>query len=108
MNLLFQSKEADTKFFEAAEKSESVRNWLIQRLSGYAHVPEDTVVELTIGLDFGDQMKKEFADFMWCITTVDRHQYNMGNTTDNKLVMNGGLIYRGEMDGKPHCYSSHT
>ena len=125
MNLQFINKQANDEFSKLLDNSESVRNWLINRLGGYNNIDHHIPV-LTIYID--SYTNKETIDnidyysFEWNIISypTDPKYGDMLLNETGEHIINGGLIFRGietvervdqwgnETTKQEAVYSSHT
>lgn len=100
MNIKFTTKQADSAFNQALIDSQVVKNWFMNRVTGYDNVEAQVTLEINID----PWTKTEKPSFDWAIYSQPIDEYGLvenGNTFKN--IINGGLIYRGDDN-----YSSHT
>ena len=125
MNLQFLNKQANDEFSKLLDSSESVRNWLINRLGGYNNIKDHTPT-LTIYIDNYTNVETiediEYYSFSWSIVSypVDSKYGDMIPNAEGEHIINGGLIFRelkqieradrwgNESSKLEAVYSSHT
>lgn len=117
MNINILDKKTDLAFSGALQESDSVQNWLTQRLTGYNNI-DGYVSTLHISIDtftpparLSPDNDQEYYSFNWCIVAneIDPVYGDKIKNGKEKTIINGGLIFRGiESIKKRDQYGNRT
>ena len=101
MNLLFTNRQSDQLFCKVLEESQSVQDWLLNKITGYNNIGMKVTIEISIDPCYRGK-EETFKDFAWAIYSQKVDRYNQPSE-DIQPIINGGLIYRKDQE-----YTSHT
>lgn len=101
MNIKFTNRESDQLFCKVLEESQSVKDWLLNKIPGYNNLGMEVTLEICID-SYYRGTEKIFKDFSWSVYSQKVDNYGFVLEAIQPII-NGGLIYRGNLE-----YTSHT
>lgn len=97
MNITFYDKKTDLLFSKLLTESESVKNWLIGKMTGYTD-QNSVAYTLNILIDASTE-DLDYPDLYWGIYQQPLNEYDMIDPdVEKQLIIHGGLVFRGIKD----------